>query len=153
MKKLIAALSISLVFALSANLAAEEQALSSEQAANEIFSELLSPFCPGRALGDCPSTKATELKEDVRTMLKDGQTKEQVLAELFERFGDEISALPPASGFGLWAWLAPGIFLLIGGLIWWAWLKGASSSSGVIAPPTSGSPSDEIMQRIEKDLE
>lgn len=153
MKKLFAALSISLILALSASLAAQEQAPSSEQAANEIFAEVLSPFCPGRALGDCPSSKATELKEEVRTMLKGGSTKEQVLAELFERFGDQISALPPASGFGLWAWLAPGIFLLVGGLIWWAWLKGASSASGVIAPPASGPPSDEIMQRIERDLE
>ena len=49
-----------------------------EKVASEISSSILSPFCPGRVLSDCPSTDAGKLKHQIRERLYQGQTREEV---------------------------------------------------------------------------
>ena len=92
-----------------------------ENEANEIFSLVLSPFCPGRVLLDCPSRQASELKNEIREKLVTGVTREEILADLRAEYGDTISSVPSTEGFGLLAWLAPIVFLLGGFLfmLWW----------------------------------
>jgi cytochrome c-type biogenesis protein CcmH/NrfF len=86
----------------------------------EISATILSPYCPGRLLRDCPSGAAQELRKQIRTSLETKSTDE-VMEELYVRFGDQLSATPKKSGFGLLAWILPPVFL-VGGLLfilWW----------------------------------
>jgi cytochrome c-type biogenesis protein CcmH/NrfF len=47
-----------------------------------------------------------------------GATKEEVVAMLIERFGEEILGAPPARGITLWAYVVPIlVFVLGGGLV------------------------------------
>ncbi|HMO01821.1 MAG TPA: cytochrome c-type biogenesis protein CcmH [Oligoflexia bacterium] len=80
----------------------------------EITTNTLSPFCPGVSLRDCQSSKAIELKEQIKSDLASGKTKAKVLEDLFARYGEELRALPKFGGIGLFAWLAPLVFLFVG---------------------------------------
>lgn len=88
-----------------------------------ISTEVLSPFCPGRALSDCPSNAASDLKKEIRTRLANGQSEEDVYDYLYTLYGGEIRAAPEFASFGIVAWLAPAFFLLAGFLIIVLWLR------------------------------
>jgi cytochrome c-type biogenesis protein CcmH len=122
-----------------------------EAEAQKIFELTMSPFCPGRALKDCPSGGATELKTSIKERLKAGETSEQVIRSLESRYGDNILAAPRVQGFGSLAWLAPPIFLLLGGIIIATWLL---RRKGVIeeSPPVEDEIDPELRRAIEKEL-
>lgn len=82
--------------------------------ANEIYMEVFSPFCPGRALKDCPSSKAEKLKVEILEQLNNGQSKTEVLNNVFSKYGEKYRALPKISGFSGLAWIIPILFLGIG---------------------------------------
>lgn len=94
-----------------------------EREAQTIFGEVMSPFCPGRLLSDCPSSQAAELRNDIRGKLASGVKEEQILDELYSVYHDEIRAAPPRYGFGMVAWLAPFGFLLIGIALWAVYMR------------------------------
>ena len=94
-----------------------------EAKAGEIFGEVLSPFCPGRMLADCPSGNASQLKEKIREDLSGGKDREEILDELYAVYGSSIRAAPTTEGFGWFAWITPFAFLIFGGIILSIWLK------------------------------
>lgn len=95
-----------------------------ERRVHEISGSVLSPFCPGRSLNDCPSSQAGELKNEIRSMVEAGRSDAQIYEALFARYGESIRATPEARGWGLLAWLSPFVFLGAGFLILMFWLRG-----------------------------
>lgn len=91
--------------------------------ADEVQRQVMSPFCPGRLLADCPSASASELKLEILGEAERGKKADQIVAELAAKYGDEIRATPAFSGFALLAWLIPLLFLGTGALVllWWLW--------------------------------
>ncbi|MCP4037751.1 MAG: hypothetical protein GY733_12495 [bacterium] len=77
--------------------------------------ELMSPYCPGRTLAECPSPQATSLRFWILTQAAAGGSEEEVRTMLAERFGDVLLAAPRAEGWGLSAYAIPIAFFLIGG--------------------------------------
>ena len=108
----------------------------------------MSPYCPGRLLKDCPSGQAFELKDKISARLQSGETTQAVVDDLINTFGDEIRAAPLAKGFGIVAWVAPGLFLLIGGLMIFIWLK--SRTQPVDSAPAQLTP--ELEERLKSEL-
>ncbi|MBL8996450.1 MAG: cytochrome c-type biogenesis protein CcmH [Gemmatimonadales bacterium] len=110
-----------------------------EREARRLFGEILSPYCPGLTLTSCPSEGAFILKDSIRAELAAGRTPDQVMQGLENRFGPAIHARPPATGFGLLAWIGP--FVLIGvaglGITWWV-RSSARAAPTVAAPPDDG---------------
>lgn len=102
-------------------LGANAVAQSPDESAKRVYGLVMSPFCPGRLLSDCPSGQATELKEEIRRDFEAGATEEVIISQLAERFGPTIRAMPTGSGMGLVAWIVPPLFfvgVLGGGLMW-----------------------------------
>jgi cytochrome c-type biogenesis protein CcmH/NrfF len=85
-----------------------------QKKAAEMYQQVLSPFCPGRSLNDCPSSKAQELKTDMLVKLQSGVSEQEVLEGVFTKFGDQYRAIPKGEGFGRLVWLVPGLFVLTG---------------------------------------
>jgi cytochrome c-type biogenesis protein CcmH/NrfF len=54
--------------------------------AHRIFSELMSPYCPGLMLADCPSPDAFELRAEIRARLAAGDPPAQVKENIRARF-------------------------------------------------------------------
>jgi cytochrome c-type biogenesis protein CcmH len=90
--------------------------LSTEQ--RKIFQQvegnILSPFCPGRLLKDCPSTATRNLKEDIKSKILAGEDADSIKTSLFEEYGSELRAAPENTGIGLLAWYLPLVFLIVG---------------------------------------
>ena len=80
-----------------------------------LFRELMSPYCPGRALADCPSGQADTLRMWVLVQESSGRSRADVEADLYERFGDVLRMAPRASGFGLAAYVIPIVAAIAGG--------------------------------------
>ena len=94
-----------------------------EDVANQIAARMMSPYCDGVTLHDCPSREAAELRERIAGWAEQGFTTAQIEAELEQEFGENIWATPPASGVGLLAWLLPALGTIAAGLIAWRYLR------------------------------
>jgi cytochrome c-type biogenesis protein CcmH/NrfF len=81
----------------------------------DLAGELMSPYCPGRTLSSCPSPQAAELVQWMVLQEAAGTTREEIIAILIERFGEEILGAPPARGITLWAYILPILGFVIGG--------------------------------------
>lgn len=103
-----------------------------------LSSELMSPYCPGRALPDCPSPQATELRRWIVDQARDGRTKDEVMSELLARFGEQMLQRPRAQGFGLAAYAIPGFGMLagLGLLTFFLRRQRAATAPWPLPPPT-----------------
>lgn len=119
-----------------------------EQEAAAIFESVLSPFCPGRLLRDCPSTAAHELKDKIRGMVVEGKSRADIQSYLFALYGNGIRSVPAHEGFGNVAWWAPTVFLLSGLGILGLWLRSKRAREEAAAPPVT----PEMVERISRHL-
>lgn len=106
-----------------------------ETQAHQLFNTLMSPFCPGRLLSNCPSSAAEDLRNDIRAQLSEGATAEEITNALYAAYGDEVRAMPEASGFGLLAWVMPGAFFVVVGLVLLLWIRAATRRPVTVAEP------------------
>jgi cytochrome c-type biogenesis protein CcmH/NrfF len=84
--------------------------------------DLMSPFCPGISLADCPSPQAAELRSWILEQEKEGRTEKAVKAELFQVYGDRLRQAPKAQGVGIVAYAVPAGVFLAGGAVLAAFL-------------------------------
>lgn len=117
--------------------------------------ELMSPYCPGRTLGECPSPQATTLRFWILSQAAAGATEAEVREMLNERFGDILLAAPRAEGWGLSAYVIPIAFFVIGGpvvvLIIRKLVKnGATAAAEAPAPASVVDP--ELERQLESEL-
>jgi cytochrome c-type biogenesis protein CcmH/NrfF len=85
--------------------------------AYDLANQIMSPYCPGRTLAECPSPQADTLRMWLMVQEAAGRDRAEVEAELIERFGDAILAAPRPEGFGLAAYLVPVLVFLVGGVL------------------------------------
>lgn len=113
------------LFSVTAGLATAQQ--DPETNIRTLATEVMSPFCPGKLLEDCPSGQASELKNEMLSQLKSGKSNEDVKAWFVSRYGSEMLAAPEAKGIGLFAWLMPVAFVVLGSLILMRWISAHKS--------------------------
>jgi cytochrome c-type biogenesis protein CcmH len=94
-----------------------------QDVANDISQQIMSPFCPGVTLHDCPSDSAVALRDRITAMAEDGFTRSQIMAELLDEYGPTLRAEPPRSGSGLLAWVLPALAALAAGAVAWTMLR------------------------------
>ena len=112
----------------------------------------MSPYCPGRLISNCPSPGAEQLRIEIRTRLGAGETREAIVEDLYQRFGESIRATPRATGIGILAWVMPGLAVLGGGVVLgWLLRRRVTASQAVQAAPPEIDPQAE--GRIAKELE
>ena len=94
-----------------------------EDTANDVSEQIMSPYCPGVTLHDCPSDAAVALRDRIEGMAEQGMGRAEIIAVLEQEYGESIRAVPPASGTGLGAWLLPGLAALGGAVAGWLLLR------------------------------
>lgn len=120
--------------------------------------ELMSPYCPGRTLAACPSEQAAEVRQWILIQEAAGATREEVIANLEVRFGEQIHSSPAARGWGLAAWGLPAGALALGALlVFWVlrrMVRGqAAPGSGPAVQAPEHSVSDEASRDRDAELE
>ena len=113
---------------------------------------MFSPFCPGRSLNDCPSSKAADLKDEMRAQLEAGTPPEVVLQGVIDKYGEQYRAVPRFAGVGILVWLVPMGFVLIGLIAALVVSLGRKKATSVVNGASSDSISTEDERRIAEEL-
>jgi cytochrome c-type biogenesis protein CcmH/NrfF len=80
--------------------------------AHELSRELMSPYCPGRTLADCPSPDAGAVRDEIRAALRGGEPVDSVRARIESRFGAQVIGVPTTP----LGWAIPIVVLAAGAL-------------------------------------
>jgi cytochrome c-type biogenesis protein CcmH/NrfF len=117
--------------------------------AYEVAAELMSPFCLGRTLADCPSDQARSLALWIVVQEAAGRTRADVEEELFARYGEVMRPAPRAHGIGLAAYVIPALAFAGGGTLVGVFLM-RQTRARQAAPPAAGSaaPTDPELERL-----
>jgi len=75
--------------------------------AQALFREVMSPFCPGLTLADCPSQQAFEMRGDIERRLKNGESRQVIVDELVATYGAQILSDPSDTPIGRVVWGVP----------------------------------------------
>jgi cytochrome c-type biogenesis protein CcmH len=94
-----------------------------EREAAKVFGNVMSPYCPGKLIADCPSAPAVELREKIRERIAAGESGDAIRDELYETFGEYLRAAPTGSGFDLVAWVVPPLLIAIGAVAILIWIR------------------------------
>ena len=122
-----------------------------EDVANDISNEIMSPFCDGVTLHDCPSQEALDLRDRIEAWVSEGRSRTQIMRRLERDFGAGIRAAPVAEGAGFVAWLPPVVALGAGAAGVWAIVRRWSRSTQTPSP-VSVTMTGEERQRLEREL-
>ncbi len=123
--------------------------------AYELAEYLMSPFCPGRTISDCPSPQAKSLKMWMIVQEAAGRSREDVERELIERYGEGLRPAPRTDGFGVTAYAFPIVAFLAGGVFVAIYLRRQTHSARLLARPaqTLGPLDPELEKMIDEELE
>jgi len=83
----------------------------------KIIDEVRCLKCQNQTIKDSNAFLASDLRREIRRMIAEGMTDEQIFDFLVERYGDFALYRPRASGKTLVLWLAPAVLLLGGALV------------------------------------
>ena len=131
-----------------AALSAAPVARATEGWAYEVANELMSPFCPGRSVADCPSPQAQTLRMWLIVQEASGRSRADVEAELVARYGETILGAPRARGFGLTAYTIPVAVAAAGALLLSWFLRRQTRARQAPSAPPASAPLDPELERL-----
>ncbi|MFM7395531.1 MAG: cytochrome c-type biogenesis protein CcmH [Gammaproteobacteria bacterium] len=80
----------------------------------DLTHELRCMQCQNQSIADSPVGLAGDLRREVRQLLEDGKSDQQIRQHMRDRYGDFILFRPEFSPRNAWLWLVPIVLLLIG---------------------------------------
>ena len=86
--------------------------------------ELRCVVCQNEALSESPAELATDMRQEIRGLMKAGKTDQEVMDFLTTRYGDFVLFRPPFKPLTYLLWVGPFAFLGLGVLIWFMALRG-----------------------------
>lgn len=109
----------------------EAQSLASdplvEQRLNAISDELRCLVCQNESLSGSRADLALDLRRELRELIRQGQSDEQIKAFMVARYGDFILYRPPLKGTTWLLWVGPFLMLLLGLLVLWRVIRRSAS--------------------------
>jgi cytochrome c-type biogenesis protein CcmH len=85
--------------------------------------ELRCVVCQNEALSESPAELAGDMRQEIRELMKDGKTDQEVLDFLTSRYGDFVLFRPPFKPLTYLLWIGPFAFLGFGVLFWFMALR------------------------------
>lgn len=82
---------------------------------NAIAKKLYCPVCENIPLDVCPTQACADWRGEIRTMLEEGRTEDEILAYFSNRYGERVLATPEKEGFNLILWVLPPLGVVLGG--------------------------------------
>lgn len=148
-----AAVAAAAVLALALAAASPTGAVTPQTSVSEISSEVMCPIC-GTLLELAEAPQAQRQKAFIARLVAEGKSKQQIKDALVAEYGNEVLALPRASGFDLSAYVVPIVAFAIAvvalGLGVLRWRRASESPAG--KPPAASGPSPEDSERLDADL-
>jgi cytochrome c-type biogenesis protein CcmH len=83
----------------------------------KISSEVRCLVCQNQTIKDSNAFLAADLKREIRRLMVEGKTDAEIYDFLVARYGDFVLYSPRKSGKTLVLWIAPFLFIAIGGVV------------------------------------
>ena len=101
------------------------------QARYEIITEELRCLvCQNQTIADSNAELAVDLRRQVRKMLEEGASDDDIRDYMSSRYGDFVLYKPPLSSRTAALWFGPVLLLIIGLLIMWRVVRGHRATAG-----------------------
>jgi len=94
-----------------------------ERRLHALTADLRCVVCQNESLAESRAPLAKDLREEVRGLIRQGRTDEEVVGYLMARYGDFVLYRPPFKPVTYLLWLGPALFLGIGGAAWFLALR------------------------------
>lgn len=88
-----------------------------EQRFRTLAAELRCLVCQNQSIADSNAELAQDLRQQVRTMIEDGQSDREIRAYMTERYGDFVLYRPPFKPTTYLLWAGPLILLVLGAIL------------------------------------
>lgn len=121
---------------------------------NAVAHKLYCPVCESTPLDVCPTDACKDWREQIRSMLADGKSEQEILKYFEDQYGARVLAEPPKQGFYWLIYLLPpalilvGAFLLLRSMRAWTTAKSEAPNSS----EASSAPKDDYVARLEEEL-
>lgn len=86
---------------------------------DELIHEVRCLVCQNQTIGDSTAPLAGDLRREIRRMVVEGQSEDEIKGFLLDRYGDFVLYEPRFGGTTALLWAAPALFLAAGG-VWLA---------------------------------
>lgn len=122
MRRLCALASLVLALAMTSTVGAVDSATEAALAADPVAEkrlqglseELRCLVCQNQTIADSNAELAQDLRREIRSMIKDGKSDQQILDFMVTRYGDFVLYRPPVKGATLLLWGGPLLLLVLG---------------------------------------
>ncbi len=120
---------------------------------SEVEESLTCYVCVGEPLNIDRCGGGDQMRATIKTMIKEGKTKQEILDFFEKKYGEGILTIPPKRGFNLVAYAAPFVGLIIGVIIAFLLVKkwGISAETGGTETRDSALSSD-MQHKIDDEL-
>lgn len=88
-----------------------------QEAYETLTKELRCLVCQNQTIADSNAELAADLRRQVYEMLQQGKSRQEIIQFMTDRYGDFVLYKPPFKGKTSLLWIAPVVFLLIGLII------------------------------------
>ncbi|MHB1006021.1 MAG: cytochrome c-type biogenesis protein [Chloroflexota bacterium] len=105
------------IVATSVGSALAQSAESLDAEARAIAKDLQCPICSGQSVADSGSQLARDMRVIIRQKLGEGESRQQIINYLVDRYGEAILREPIRGGFNDLLWWLPAIGVTIGGIL------------------------------------
>ena len=85
-----------------------------EQRLISISEEMRCLVCQNESLAGSRSDLANDLRREIRTLIKEGKSDDQIRSFMVERYGDFVLYRPPVKPITWLLWVGPFVILLLG---------------------------------------
>ena len=108
-----------------------------------IAHELRCLVCQNQTIADSDAPLAVDLRKQVRVMIGDGKSDEEIRGYMVDRYGDFVLYKPPFNAVTAVLWVGPGL-LIVGGFAGLALMIRRRREAAVAAPPPDAARQREI---------
>lgn len=131
---------------------------------NAIAKQLYCPVCENTPLDVCPTQACHEWREEIRKLLAEGKSEEQIKQYFVDYYGARVLAEPPRQGFNWLVYVVPPVVIVAGIFVLFRALRAWSQPSAADEGETSfggeagageadaSQPADAYIARLEEEL-
>ena len=122
---------------------------------NQVAKELYCPVCENIPLDVCGTQACADWREEIRLLLSQGWSKDEIKDQFANRFGDRVLAAPPARGLNWLVYIVPpvaffaGVFILFRGIKSWRQMAAESEDEIETIEQVED---DDYIARLEEEL-
>jgi cytochrome c-type biogenesis protein CcmH len=119
-----------------------------ESQAREVGKSLRCVVCQNQSIEESNAPLAADMRRLVRERLSAGQSKDEVMAYMTDRYGNFVRMQPPLQPDTLLLWFGPLLLVIAAAVGWFAYLRPAGKQNLAPAPLTEAETA-ELARRIE----